>query len=68
MEFMPSSGDWDLMIRAEAPSSEANFALASLSWASGVADKFVTYELFTAAEADAAIAAASSISYTAPSE
>ena len=66
VEFM-SSGEWDLMIRAEAPSSEANFAMASMSWASGVAERFVTYEVFTAAEADAAIAA-SSISYTAPGE
>ncbi|MFN0089989.1 MAG: GYD domain-containing protein [Acidimicrobiales bacterium] len=54
--FMPST-QWDFMAIMELPSSAAAFAMASLGNASGSFERADYAELFSADEADAAIAA-----------
>ena len=67
LDFMPSSSDYDFMVRIDVPSPEAGFAMGSMSWASGIASRMTTYEMYSGEAADAALGG-SSIDYTPPGQ
>ena len=59
-----TTGDWSIHAVVDLPSEAAAFALDSFAWASGASERVGVQPLFTAAEADAAIAA--KVDYTPP--
>ena len=62
-----TTGDWSVHIIADLPTEAAAFAADSVAWASGTSgtsERLVVRPLFTAEEADAAIAA--KVDYTPP--
>ena len=59
-----TTGDWSIHFIIDLPTEAAAFAVDSVAWASGTGERIIFQPLFTAAEADAAIAA--KVDYTPP--
>ena len=59
-----TTGDWSHHVVVDMPSEAAAFAVESVAWATGLVERLNVQPLFTAAEADAVIAA--DVDYTPP--
>jgi uncharacterized protein with GYD domain len=54
--FWFTIGEWSFHLIVDVPSDAVNFAIDSMAWSPGAAERFAYQPLYTAEEADAAIA------------